>query len=170
MLHLSKDVINRVASFGDGNISNISSPSQRVIACENTAGNTEQGSEERSQITTLTSAQYKEVVSLRTVPVWLKSKGKKIKVNAVLDDASTIYVNEEVAGALGLSTTYEKVLVNVLNENVETFDSMPDSLTLEACDGNVKIPFQALTFPCRLTGTYKIVDWRRYQRRWPQIL
>ena len=170
MLHLSEDVTNRVASVGDANISNISSPSQRVIACENTAGNTEQGSEERSQITTLTSAQYKEVVSLRTVPVWLKSKGKKIKVNAVLDDASTIsYVNEEVAGALGLSATYEKVSVNVLNENVETFDSMPVSLTLESCDGNVMIPFQALTCPRRVTGTYKIVDWQKYQSRWPHL-
>ncbi|XP_015773982.1 PREDICTED: uncharacterized protein LOC107352153 [Acropora digitifera] len=125
LLHLSEDVTNRVASVGDANISNISSPSQRGIACENTARNTEKGSEERSQITTLTSAQYKEVVS-----VWLKSKGKKIKVNAVLDDASTIsYVNDEVAGALDLSTTHEKVSVNVLNENVETFDSMPVSLT-----------------------------------------
>ena len=170
LLHLSEDVTNRVASVGDANISNISSPSQRVIACENTAGNTEQGPEERSQITTLTSAQYKEVVSLRTVPVWLKSKGKKIKVNAVLDDASTIsYVNEEVAGALGLSATYEKVSVNVLNENVETFDSMPVSLTLESCDGNVKIPFQALTCPRRVTGTYKIVDWQKYQSRWPHL-
>ena len=130
LLHLSEDVTNRVASVGDANISNVSPPSQRVIACENTAGDTEQGSEERSQITTLTSAQYKKVVSLRTVPVWLKLKGKKIKVNAVLDDASTVsYVNEEVAGALGLSATYEKVSVNVLNENVETFDSMPVSFT-----------------------------------------
>ena len=145
LLHISEDVTNPVASVGDANISNISSPSQRVIACENTAGNTEQGSEERSQITTLTSAQYKEVVSLRTVPaaVWLKSKGKKIKVNAVLDDASTVsFVNEEVVGALGLPATYEKVSVNVLNEIVETFDSMLVSFTLESFDGNVKIPFR----------------------------
>ncbi|XP_068716862.1 uncharacterized protein [Montipora capricornis] len=127
LLHLSEDATNREASVGDANISNISLPSERVIACENTAGDTEQGSEERSQISTLTSAQYKfcTVVSLRTVPVWLKSKGKKIKVNAVLDDASTVsYVTEEVAGALGLSATYEKVSVNVVHENVETFDSM----------------------------------------------
>ena len=121
LLHLSKDVTNRAASVGDANILNISSLSQRVLAKENTAGDTEQGSEERLQITTLTSAQYKEVVSLRTVSDWLKSKGKKIKVNAVLVDASTVsYVNEEVAGALGLSDTYGELSVNVLNENIET--------------------------------------------------
>ena len=110
LLHLSEDVTNRAESVGDANILIISSPSQRVIAYENTAGDTEQGAEERLQITTLMSAQYKEVVSLRTVSDWLKSKGKKMKVNAVLVDASTVsYLNEEVAGALGLSDTYGKL-------------------------------------------------------------
>jgi len=43
----------------------------------------------------------------------------------VLDDASTIsFVNEEEARALGLSATHEIVTVNVLNENVDTFNSM----------------------------------------------
>ena len=46
---------------------------------------------------------------------------------------------------------------------------MPVSLTLESCDGNVKIPFQALTCPRRVTGTYKIVDWQRYQSKWPHL-
>ena len=44
---------------------------------------------------------------------------------------------------------------------------MPISLTLESCDGNVNIPFQPLTCPRRVTGTYKIVDWQRYQSRCP---
>jgi hypothetical protein len=30
----------------------------------------------------------REQCSSRTVPVWLKSNGKKVKVNAILDDAS----------------------------------------------------------------------------------
>ena len=46
---------------------------------------------------------------------------------------------------------------------------MPVTLTLESFDGNVKIPFQALTCPCRVTGTYKIVDWQRYQSRRPHL-
>ena len=74
-------------------------------------------------------------MSLRTVPVWLSAKGKKIKVNAVLDyDAMTIsYVNGEVAGAICLSGTYEKVTVNYRNENVETFHSMPVSEKNTGC-------------------------------------
>ena len=47
--------------------------------------NTGQPTQEHSHITTLTSAQQEEFVSLRTVPVWLTTNGKKIKVNAVLD-------------------------------------------------------------------------------------
>ena len=46
---------------------------------------------------------------------------------------------------------------------------MPVSFNLESCDGNVKIPFQALTCSRRVTGTYKIVDWQRYQGRWHHL-
>ena len=136
LLHPSEEFGNREVSSNAESVSNPSSPSSRTlttVTSDVTEGNTEQATDEHSHITTLTSAQYQEFVSLRTVPVWLSAKGKKIKVNAVLDDASTVsHVNEEVAGALGLSATYEKVTVNVLNENVETFDSMPVSLILES--------------------------------------
>lgn len=71
--------------------------------------NSEQEIQEHSHITTLASAQNQENVSLRTAPVWLSANGRKIKVNALLDDASSVsYVNEE------LSATYEQVVVNVL--------------------------------------------------------
>ena len=44
-----------------------------------------------------------EQCSLRTVPVWLKSKDKKVKVNALLDDASNeTFLNEDVANLLGV--------------------------------------------------------------------
>ena len=39
-----------------------------------------------------------------------------------------------------MSATYEKVSVNVLNERVETSDSMPASLTLQSCDGTSNYP------------------------------
>ena len=44
-----------------------------------------------------------ELYSLRTVPVWMKANGRKVKINAILDDApNETFLNEEVAGALGL--------------------------------------------------------------------
>ena len=55
---------------------------------------------------TLTSCNAKtltESYSLRTVPVWMKANGRKVKINAILDDASNeTFLNEEVAGVLGL--------------------------------------------------------------------
>ena len=44
-----------------------------------------------------------ESYSLQTVPVWMKANGRKVKINAILDDGSNeTFLNEEVAGALGL--------------------------------------------------------------------
>ncbi|CAB4026159.1 Hypothetical predicted protein, partial [Paramuricea clavata] len=62
---------------------------------------------------TMTSNRSKlqpEATSLRTVPVWVKANGKKVKVNAVLDDSSNeSFMNEEVSGLLGLRTTWQTV-------------------------------------------------------------
>ena len=102
--------------------------------------NSEQDIQEHSHITTLASAQNQENISLPTVPVWLSAKGRKIKVNALLNDESSgFYVNDELADGLGLSATYEKIVVTVLNESVEILDSMPVNTTLESCNGNVKL-------------------------------
>ena len=129
------------------------------------------GAEKKTYIATLAlSKSSKEVVSFCTVPVWLKANGQKIRVNAVLDDASSAsYISEEVAGVLGLSAPFEPVTVQVLNENIETFDTMPVDLILENSDGNVQVPFQAFTCPRQITGSYKVVDWRRYQKRWSHL-
>ncbi|XP_067016989.1 uncharacterized protein [Acropora muricata] len=45
--------------------------------------------------------------SLRTVPVWMNANGRKVKINAILDDASNeTFPNEEVAGVLGLQEPF----------------------------------------------------------------
>ena len=64
-----------------------------------------------------------EAYSLRTVPVWLKANDRKEKVNAILNDGSNdTFLNEEVAGILGLKERYQTVSVNVLKNEVETFN------------------------------------------------
>jgi len=69
---------------------------------------------QRAHPATLPEYSFSELVSLRTVPVWIKGNGKKLKVNAVLDDASTgTFLNEEIAIALGLQSAYERVTVSV---------------------------------------------------------
>ena len=54
---------------------------------------------------TLQKHSSSELVSLRTVPVSIKGNGKKVKINAVLDDASSgTFLNEEIAIPLGLQS------------------------------------------------------------------
>ena len=61
-----------------------------------------------------------DFIALRTVPVMVKSGGKSIKVNALLDDASTkTYINSDVAAELGLQGKTERVTVNVLNGQIK---------------------------------------------------
>ena len=51
--------------------------------------------------------------------MWVKAQEKKVKVNAILDDTSNeTFLNEEVAGALGLKESYQTVKVHVLNNSV----------------------------------------------------
>ena len=54
--------------------------------------------------------------AVRTVPVILKNGNRAIKVNALLDEASTkTYINADVASELGLTEISWKVTMNVLN-------------------------------------------------------
>ena len=72
----------------------------------------------------------------RTVPVWMKPNGRKVKINAILDDApNKTFLNEAVAGIMGLQEPFEKVQVYVLNDTVETFQSMPIKIEIESVDG-----------------------------------
>ena len=64
--------------------------------------------------------------SLQIVLVWMKANGRKVKINAILDDASNkTFQNEAAAEILGLQEPFGKVQVYVLSDTVETFKSMP---------------------------------------------
>lgn len=59
------------------------------------------------------------------------------------DDASTgTFLNEETAIALGLQSAYERVIVRVLNETLEYFDTIPVAITLESADGQTSMASQ----------------------------
>lgn len=65
-----------------------------------------------------------ETYSTRTVPVWMKANGRKVKINAIL------------AWVVGLQESFQKVQVHVLNITVETFQSMPLKVEIESVDGH----------------------------------
>ena len=96
----------------------------------------QEGAPTRAHTATSKQEAVTEDYSLRTVPMWLKANDRKVKVNAILDDGSNeTFLNEEVAGILGLKERYQTVTVNVLNNEVETFQSMPLEVTVESLDG-----------------------------------
>ena len=117
---------------------------------------------------TMTSCESKvnpETFSLRTVPVWVKGNGKKVKVNAILDDASNeSFMNEEVAGLLGLKATWQTVQVRALNDSVKTFKSMPLQIEIESVDRQFTKTIDVQTCPKAVTGSYRVVDWNSYQK------
>ena len=70
--------------------------------------------------------------AMRTVPVILKTDNRKIKVTALLDEASTkSFINTDVPAELGLQGKLQKVNVNVLNGQTETFKTMAVAVELE---------------------------------------
>ena len=62
-----------------------------------------------------------EFIALRTVPVILINGDRSLKINALLDDASTkTYIHADVADKLYPRGRIEKLNVNVLNGQDET--------------------------------------------------
>lgn len=99
-----------------------------------------------------------------------EANGRKVKINAILDDASNeTFLNEEVAGVLGLQEPFQKVQVHVLNDTVETFQSMPLKIEIESVDGQFSKEIDVKTCPQKVTGNYRVVNWTEHQSKWPQL-
>ena len=129
-----------------------------------------EGNEQNHQTTMMAQNEYRpDFVALCTVPVVLRNGTRTLKVNALLDDASTkTYLNADVAAEMGLQGETKKVTVNVLNDQVETFETKPVNFKLESLDGNVSMNVSAYTAN-KVTGNLTVVDWNSYKRRWAQL-
>ena len=110
------------------------------------------------------------VISLRTVPVVLKSRTHNITVNALLDDGATCsYLNSDVAARLGVLTGYgTSISVNTLGGRTQTFKSEQVHLTIESCDGSYIAPFVASTSH-NITGALQPVDWKNMRKDWKHL-
>ena len=87
-----------------------------------------------------------------------------------MDDASNeSFLNEEVAGALGLRESYQTVKVHVLNNSVETFQTMPLSIEIESVNGQFAKEIEVKTCPHSVTGSYRVEDWTASQGKWPHL-
>ena len=124
---------------------------------------------ERSHTTTTAEGTQTGFLALRTVPVILKNGNRAIKVNALLDEASTkTYINANVASELGLQGISRKVTVNVFNGQTEKFETMPVDVELESLDGSESKTVSAFTTE-RVTGNLEAIDWRKDANKWPHL-
>ena len=109
------------------------------------------------------------ITGLRTVPVLLKNGDRCVKVNALLDDASTqTYVNKDIAAVLGISGKPGSVNVYVLNGQAKTFTFNPITVELGSVDGDVSITTSAYTAN-RVTGNMAVIDWNQFKLEWPHL-
>ena len=116
---------------------------------------------ERSHTTTVAEHADVRVLVSRTVPVIVKNGGRKLKVNALLDEASTkTYINADIAAELGLPERSQKVTVNGLNGKTETFETNPVKVELESLDASVKTAINAFTAE-QVAGNMKAINWGR---------
>ena len=92
----------------------------------------------------------------------VKNGGRKLKVNALLDEASTkTHINADVAAELGLQGWSQKVTVNI-------FETMPVKVELESLDGSVKTAIKAFTAE-QVTGNMKAINQRAYAAKWTHL-
>ena len=120
------------------------------------------------KVTLMSEASVKGNIALRTVSVYLRNGDRKLRINALLDDASTrTYINADVAAELGLQGHTQKVNVSVLNGQVEIFETTPVEFTLESLDGK-RYNITAFTTN-KVTGNMRVTDWSTCAEQWPHL-
>ena len=108
-------------------------------------------------------------IALRTIPVYLKNGNKRLKVNALLDDASTkTYINADVAAEIGLQGELKRVNVSVLNGQLKSFETTPVECIIESLDGKTSLKVTALTTG-KVTGSMRAIDWTTCAKEWPHL-
>ena len=127
-------------------INSIAVKASNEIYSKQTTSGTEGNKPWQQTTMTANNVTTTDFIALRTVPIILKNGNRSIKVNALLDDASTkTYINADVAAELGLQGKTERVTNNVLNGQVETFKTRPVDVQLESLIGDVKLQVTAYT-------------------------
>ena len=108
-------------------------------------------------------------LGLRTEPVIRKNGERSWKINALIDDASTnSYINADFAAELGLQGRTERMTVNVLSGQVETFETKPINVELVSLTGNISTMVSACTVD-RVTGNMPVVEWNKFKQQWSHL-
>ena len=141
------------------------------LSADQAASVTEGKEQQHAQQTTMMTQNNStaDSIALRTAPIILRNGDRSLKVNALLDEASTkTYVNADVAAELGLQGKTENVTVNVLNSQIETSETKPVNFELLSVDCKVNMNVTAYTAN-RVTGDMTVIDWNEYRSKWPYL-
>ena len=144
---------------------------QGTLSADPAASATEGKEQSHAQQTTMMTQNNSraDFIALRAVPIILKNGDRSLKVNALLDEASTkTYLNADVAAELGLQGRTENVTVNILNGQIETFETKPVSFELLSVDRKVNMNVVAYTAN-RVTGDMPVIHWNEYSSKWPYL-
>jgi len=68
-----------------------------------------------------------------------------------------------------MQETFQKVQFHVLNDTVESFQSMPLKIEIESVDGQFSKEISVKTFPQKVIGNYRVVNWTEHQNKWPHL-
>ena len=108
-------------------------------------------------------------ISLRTIPVILEKNGRMIKVNALLDDASTVsYVSERVSTELCLEGCQRKMPIMVVGGKTEEINTRMVKMRIKNVDGTLNREFNALSLKT-VTGDMRVIDWRKASQSWQHL-
>ena len=166
---IEKQISNETRKPEASNPQAVSSSRQQQLSSSATEGEHMQRNFATQTTMMCSNSEVKGATALRTIPVILKNGCRKLKVNALLDDASTqAYVNADVAAELGLTGALDTIKVNVLNGECKSFQTMPVEFGLESVNGDVDIRLKALTVK-RVTGNMKVIQWSQHADKWPHL-
>ena len=112
----------------------------------------------------------KEIISLRTIPVMIKHMGKSIKVNALLDDASTkSFISMEIANALGMALNNNtQMQVNVLNGATESFETASVDFEVQSLDKRMTTKMNAFTTR-NVPADIETIDWNELKQSYNHL-
>lgn len=109
-------------------------------------------------------------VLLRTVPVWVSSsEGRRIKLNAFLDDGSdTSFIRSDVATALGIQAPENHLTLSTLTDTNVQVRSKSVFVEVSSLEGDTKRKLNMWTMD-ELCSGMPIPDWSRHQDRWDHL-
>ena len=67
---------------------------------------------------------------------------------------------------LRIQEPFQTVKVHFLNNEIVAFQSMPVNVTIESVDGQFRKCYDVKTCPRKVTGSYKMEDYRESMKSW----